>query len=708
MCTLVAVRMRAIIAAQARGHRIARPADISPAGDEIDVLRNRIVALHRRQRFADADARAGTRNPGICTELPRAESRLANLEERFDILEQYMDQVVKDLEENEALTRSLVAGTTSSKQQVSVEEASQKKGVSVARLDERLAALEGDGKIAAKKLEEFNIAMDTMQDIQSQVVGLTQRVSDVEMMAEGSHNRFDGFAINLLMGDYDGMGQTTQDLQKQHDALRTTVSCIDKTVASLPLDPQLERAVAEQELQFAGSKRRDRATKKLRSANAQNDDQQPQHPELHVEASGDMRQDLAEVSCESVSSPAGTKKIDKAKTKGGRSPKQVSAASCEVKLVEEVPAPRALNDEEESNDARYRFLPSPMPSPSSGFSVITLNILAGYLGRPRTHGYCKPESNLVWDNRKKKLLDGFQRCRADILLLQEVQGTGRPSKDHHVDDLCLTLKEFGYNLGSYARICGEDGQEEGNAESKNWRKPHLGNAVFYQAGKWEQLDAGHVAFAQLLSNQCHGNDLQRERYAEGKQVAAWSRLQHKATRQVLVAVSVHVCNNFQNPDTQVAQTNALLQHLRGQIFQKGDALLIGGDFNSMPSSGVYQLLSTGALEARHPDASVAGVLPLCSPQGFHTGLELVSAYLAVNGSEPEFTTKAPDFSGTIDYLWYLKGTLSPEQGTALKMPTAEEAGAEGGGVPNSEIPSDHVPLGVAFVFPEAATHQVAS
>jgi len=495
----------------------------------------------------------------------------------------------------------------------------------------------------------------------------------------------------------------TQDLQKQCDALAANVGAIGNQVASFPLSAHAQQTPVEQASPPAGSKKKDKSTKKMRAEDHQQE-------EAKEDAS-------IESSLEPTPPPSGTKKRDKGlrKAKAGSGPTEQCAtpslheesfdmgdlfaeAAPGAESSEPMPAPLV-----EPLDDRYRFLPKAMPSPTLGFSVVSLNILAGYLGRPRTHSYCKPESNLLWENRKQKLLEGFRRCQADILLLQEVQGTGKPCKDNHVGDLSQTLKEFGYALGSYARVCGENGQEEGSAESKNWRKPHLGNAVFFLEEKWQQLEVGRVAFAQLLSEQCRDNDAQRQRYAEGRQVAAWIRLHHKASQQNLVAVSVHVSNNYQNPDTQVAQVNAMLRHLHEHVLQAGDALLIGGDFNSMPSSGVYQLLSTGALEAQHPDASVADVPALCGGEGFRTGLDLSSAYCAVNGSEPEFTTKAPDFAGTIDYLWYSKGRLSPEPGTALRTPTPEEGGAEGGGIPNSEIPSDHVPLGVALVFSQAAT-----
>merc|ERR1712232_1188412 len=90
-------------------------------------------------------------------------------------------------------------------------------------------------------------------------------------------------------------------------------------------------------------------------------------------------------------------------------------------------------------------------------------------------------------------------------------------------------------------------------------------------------------------------------YAEGKQVAVWTRLLHIHTQQVVVVACVHISANWRNPDTQVAQVDSMLKELEN-VVEPSDSLIVGGDFNSMPTSGVYELLSKGALPAGHPDA----------------------------------------------------------------------------------------------------------
>jgi len=297
------------------------------------------------------------------------------------------------------------------------------------------------------------------------------------------------------------------------------------------------------------------------------------------------------------------------------------------------------------------------------------------------------------------------------VLLQEVQGTSKTSKHDHASDLAEAFGVYGYEQGAYSRLTGVGGIELGaGPQSNNARKPHIGNAVFYLRSSWQKLDSGCIKFAQLLAGRCATQPRQCEHYTKGQQVAAWTKLLHLRTQRTVVIVSVHICANWRNPDTQLAQVETMMAEL-SRVCQDGDAILIGGDFNSTPTSGVYELLRLGRLAATHPDATPKNpeIPSLCGAAGFSTGgLVLQSAYAELQKAEPEFTTfigsppgregQQLGFNGTLDYLWYAQGTLEPIARTALSLPTAEEASAEGGGLPNSEIPSDHVPLAAVFRF----------
>jgi mRNA deadenylase 3'-5' endonuclease subunit Ccr4 len=358
----------------------------------------------------------------------------------------------------------------------------------------------------------------------------------------------------------------------------------------------------------------------------------------------------------------------------------------------------------------YLFLPSPMARATDkpSFTFMTMNILAQHLALSGMHAYCSTRY-LQWDHRKQLLLDGLKRAKPDIVCLQEVVGVAGIGHSAHLQNdfigLAKALEAIGYVCPAYAL--------KADCQGVALKGPQIGDALFFNKDIWHLVDRGRIAFAQELASRCvaggAAKNQQLQHYTQGKQVAAWARLRHRETGRVVCAVSAHISCNFKNPDTQVAQVDALLAYLESYM-RPDDAVVLGGDFNSQPDSGVYKLLSQGMLPASDPDASSSNhaIPPLCDSTGFRHGLKLNSAYAGVNGKEPVLTTKTgkassvhSGFEGTLDYIWYSREKIRPVSGTALQTPTPAQASAEGrggGGFPNSYVPSDHVPLGVAFEF----------
>jgi endonuclease/exonuclease/phosphatase family metal-dependent hydrolase len=136
----------------------------------------------------------------------------------------------------------------------------------------------------------------------------------------------------------------------------------------------------------------------------------------------------------------------------------------------------------------------------------------------------------------------------------------------------------------------------------------------------------------------------------------------------------------------------------------GDAVVICGDFNSTPDSGLYQLLASGTLPHDHAHAVPKDTtLPaILGPAGLlQHGLGLQSAY-AAGGCEPGATNVkgAPEnFAACLDYV-FASAHLGPPV-ACLPVPSLDELRAEGGGLPSSRIPSDHVPIGAVFRLPPA-------
>jgi CCR4-NOT transcription complex subunit 6 len=113
-------------------------------------------------------------------------------------------------------------------------------------------------------------------------------------------------------------------------------------------------------------------------------------------------------------------------------------------------------------------------------------------------------------------------------------------------------------------------------------------------------------------------------------------------------------------------------------------LIICGDFNSVPSSGVYEFMSTGTLPANHADF-MSHTYGKYTSEGLRHRLGLKSAY--AGAGELPLTNYTPSFQGVIDYVWYSTANLAVnavlgevDRGYLEKVV----------GFPNAHFPSEYV------------------
>jgi len=120
--------------------------------------------------------------------------------------------------------------------------------------------------------------------------------------------------------------------------------------------------------------------------------------------------------------------------------------------------------------------------------------------------------------------------------------------------------------------------------------------------------------------------------------------------------------------------------------------VIGGDFNSVPTSAVYTLMSTGMLLHTHHGLMSDGI-PVTF-QDLHHTLFLHSAHCETFGREPEFTNFTDTWRGTVDYLWYSKNSVMVPVGVHKLIGVEEASSAVA--LPNKDFPSDHLCLVCKF------------
>lgn len=125
-------------------------------------------------------------------------------------------------------------------------------------------------------------------------------------------------------------------------------------------------------------------------------------------------------------------------------------------------------------------------------------------------------------------------------------------------------------------------------------------------------------------------------------------------------------------------------------------LLLCGDFNSLPESGVIEFLQTSRISAKHPDFKDLGYKSCLQRISYNSDrtTEYTHAFrlsTAYSAEVMPFTNYTFDFKGIIDYIFYSKPNMTP---LGLLGPLDPQWLVENKvvGAPHPSIPSDHFPL----------------
>lgn len=113
-------------------------------------------------------------------------------------------------------------------------------------------------------------------------------------------------------------------------------------------------------------------------------------------------------------------------------------------------------------------------------------------------------------------------------------------------------------------------------------------------------------------------------------------------------------------------------------------MILCGDFNSVPDSGVYEFLANGTVASTHPDF-MSHVYGNYTSEGLRHRFGLKSAYASIG--EMPMTNYTPSFSGVIDYIWYSTNNLSV---TSLLGEVDKTYLSKVVGFPNVHFPSEYV------------------
>ncbi|XP_067001650.1 protein angel homolog 2 isoform X2 [Anabrus simplex] len=207
------------------------------------------------------------------------------------------------------------------------------------------------------------------------------------------------------------------------------------------------------------------------------------------------------------------------------------------------------------------------------FDVLSYNVLSQSIMEDHPELYMAHDPRaLNWDYRSQLLMKEFKKFNADIMCLQEVQKS-------HLESFYSKLADLGYT-GIYK-------QRTGNKVD--------GVAIYYKNNVFDMLDYTTVEFYQP------GIELLNR-----DNVGLVAKLAPKIKPQErIVVATTHLLFNPRRHDIKLAQTQILLAEVERFAFKGFDSstgvaqywpVILTGDLNLEPHSGVYQLLTTGSFQ----------------------------------------------------------------------------------------------------------------
>ncbi|GBP14612.1 CCR4-NOT transcription complex subunit 6 [Eumeta japonica] len=284
----------------------------------------------------------------------------------------------------------------------------------------------------------------------------------------------------------------------------------------------------------------------------------------------------------------------------------------------------------------------PMSLPSAGiFTVMCYNVLCDKYATRQMYGYC-PSWALEWDYRKKGILDEIRHYAADIISLQEVE------TDQFYNFFLPELKQEGYD-GIFSP------KSRAKTMSESERKYVDGCAIFFRSAKFSLVKEHLIEFNQLAMANSEGSDNMLNRVMPKDNIglaallktkeAAWENgLPTDASQmgQPILVCTAHIHWDPEYCDVKLIQTMMLSNELRSILDDSARTLrlagqrdnvqlLLCGDFNSLPDSGVVEFLSSGRVSADHRDFKELGYAASLrrmpgSEHEFTHNFKLASAY----------------------------------------------------------------------------------
>ncbi|KAI6214452.1 Poly(A)-specific ribonuclease [Aphelenchoides besseyi] len=370
-------------------------------------------------------------------------------------------------------------------------------------------------------------------------------------------------------------------------------------------------------------------------------------------------------------------------------------------------------------------LPDP-ENPTAQISVFSYNVLCDKYATTNLYSYC-PTWALNWEYRKNAVIKEILLYDADIVALQEVE-----SEQYRVL-FEPELKSHGYE-GIFApksrakTMVGED-------------RNHVdGCALFWKRDKFKLHDQRPVEFAQIAIHKAYHHEAIINRVMPKDNIALLAVVEtlpgihrpklhppaflngHSAGNKTeepipevseeesvagipIVLCAAHIHWDPEYCDVKLIQTMMMIHECARFIEEASTKfavplqeipVVICGDFNSLPDSGVIEYLENGVIAKDHPDLKGFRsdmILDSLNSNDYHHN-QFSHALKLESGLDPKVvmnTNVTLDFKGMIDYIFTTPQSL---ERVGFLGPLDQKWLNENKilGFPHPHVPSDHIPI----------------
>ncbi|GMT24929.1 hypothetical protein PFISCL1PPCAC_16226 [Pristionchus fissidentatus] len=347
--------------------------------------------------------------------------------------------------------------------------------------------------------------------------------------------------------------------------------------------------------------------------------------------------------------------------------------------------------------------------PIATFTVLCYNVLCDKYATQNLYSYC-PSWALNWEYRKQSIIKEIRNYEADIITLQEVE----------TEQYKMLFKPEMAALG-YSSIF----QAKSRAKTMNEedRKYVDGCAIFWKNDKFELSKEQLIEFSRVVINKCNANENMLNRVMPRDNIGLCAVLkikdavynnrtvmrtpmppQDNVVGSPLIVCTAHIHWDPEFCDVKLVQSMMLAHELWRLVEEVSEShriqphqcpVLVCGDLNSLPDSGVFEFLSKSGISRSHPDLKgfkEDAVLERFSHT--HDGSNYTHALRldsAVEGSVVPFTNFTLDFKGMIDYIFSTPQSLA-RLGVLGPFDMEWVRNHKIIGFPHPHVPSDHIPI----------------